>query len=112
MSLTFDFSDFEAGMRRLVDEVERETPRAVEQGMTAIERRFRILAKKLTGEYSQSWESLPPQRTGEGVEARGGPTVLYARKQERRNRTVQRALDSGGPEVTDALADGWRRAVT
>lgn len=112
MSLTFDASDFEAGMRRLLNEVDRETPRAVEQGMDAVERRFRTLAKKLTGEYSQSWQSLPPQRSGDAYEARGGPTVPFSRKQERRNGTVQRAMETGTAEVTGALADGWRRAVT
>lgn len=112
MSLTFDTSDFEAGMRRLIDDVQRQTPRAVDEANEAVGRRFRGLAKKLTGEYSESFEVLPAQRTADGAEGMAGPTAPYARKQERRNQTVQRSYESGTAEISNVLADGWRRAVT
>lgn len=112
MSFTFDTSDFDAGVNRMIYEVERETPRAVDEGNKAVGRSFQTLAKKLSGEYSLSWRVLPAQSSGEGAEGRAGPTVPYARKQERRNQTVQRAYRSGSAEVTNGLASAWRRAVT
>lgn len=111
MSLTFDSSDFEAGLTRLIREVEDQTQRAVQDGLQEVERAFDERAKVLTGEYRNSWRNSTAQRSGEGYEAVGGPTVPYARKQEKRNQTVAKALQAASARVGNRMADAWQRGM-
>lgn len=111
MSLTWDTSDFEAGLMRMVREVEEQTQRGVTEAIQEVEREFDTRAKVLSGEYRNSWRNLPAQRSGDGYEARGGPTVPYARKLEKRYGAVRQASQASTNRVMNRMADAWQRGM-
>lgn len=110
--MRLDTDAFDAGLRRLVDEIHDQTPKGLDDGLNHVRQSFEARAKVLSGEYKGSWKNFPAQRTGDGFEAQGGPTVPYARKQERRNKTVEKALQDAEHRVGSALEDAWGRPIT
>lgn len=106
-----DTADFEAGLRRLVDQIHDQTERGLADGQAELRRAFEARAKVLTGEYKRSWKALPPHRTSDGFEAQGGPDVAYSRKLERRYKTVQNALNDAERKVGNALESAWGRPI-
>lgn len=107
-----DTDAFDAGLRRLVDEIHDQTPRGLGDGLVQVRRSFEARAKVLTGEYKRSWKSKSAKPTGDGYEAEGGPDVPYARKQERKNKTVENALKDAERRVGNALEDAWGRPIS
>lgn len=104
--------EFNAALRRKINEVEDRTKDAVDDGTREIEREFERRAKKLTGAYSRSFVSAVDKQGDGKYEATFGPDVPYAGKQERANHTLEESMNAAESKIGNAFESAWRKGLT